>query len=175
MKMDAGLDTGPMLALHRLIISEEDDAQMLHDRLAKLGAEAIVKALDDIVAGRVRQEQQPDTGATYAHKIRKEETDLDWTKPAEELERKIRALRPVPGARSLLRGETVKIWRASCVSRKGAPGEVLEQGVNGILVACGDGALRVTELQRAGGTRLAAADFLHGFSVSNGDRFGAAR
>jgi methionyl-tRNA formyltransferase len=175
MKMDAGLDTGPMLSLHRLAIAEDDDAQTLHDRLATLGAKAIVGALADIATGRARSAPQTDAGATYARKISKEETELDWTKSGAELERTVRAMHPSPGARSLLHGEIVKIWRASCVARTGMPGEVLELGAEGILIACGEGALRVTELQRAGGTRLPAADFLRGFPVSRGERFGAAR
>ncbi len=175
MRMDAGLDTGPMLSLHRLAISEDDDAQSLHDRLATLGAGAIVGALADIGAGRARPAPQPEYGASYARKIGKEESELDWTKPGAELERAVRALRPSPGARSQLRGEIVKIWRARCVARAGTPGEVLACGAEGILIGCGDGALLATELQRAGGTRLAAADFLRGFSISCGERFGAAR
>ena len=147
----------------------------MHDRLSELGAKAIVGALEEIGAGRARFAPQPEAGATYARKIGKEEADLDWTKPGVELERRVRALRPFPGARSHLRGEMVKIWRARCIARKGTPGEVLEQSADGILIACGEGALRATELQRAGGTRLAAADFLRGFSVSCGERFGAAR
>jgi methionyl-tRNA formyltransferase len=175
MKMDAGLDTGPMLSLHRLTITADDDAQSLHDRLAALGAEAIVGALADIGAGRARLAPQPDVGATYARKISKEESELDWTKASAELERTVRALRPSPGARSQLRGDTVKIWRASRIARTGTPGEVLELGAEGILIGCGEGALQATELQRAGGMRLAAADFLRGYSVSCGERFGAAR
>ena len=175
MKMDAGLDTGPMLSLNRLAIAEEDDAQSLHDRLSVLGAEAIVAALADIAAGRARASPQPAAGATYARKIGKEEAELDWTRSNAELERTVRALRPTPGARSQLRGEIVKIWRARCVARAGTPGAVLERGAEGILIGCGEGALLVTELQRAGGTRLAAADFLRGFPVSCGEGFGTAR
>lgn len=175
MKMDAGLDTGPMLSLRRLAITGDDDAQSLHDQLAALGAEAIVGALADIAAGRARPVPQPEAGATYARKIRKEESELDWMKSSAELERTVRALRPSPGARSQLRGDIIKIWRASCIARAGTPGDVLELGAEGILVACGEGALRVTELQRAGGTHLVAADFLRGFSVSCRERFGAAR
>jgi methionyl-tRNA formyltransferase len=175
MKMDAGLDTGPMLSSHRLAITEGDDAQSLHDRLAALGAKAIVGALADVAAGRTRPMPQPEAGATYARKIGKQETVLDWTRNCVELERAVRALRPSPGARSQLRGEVIKFWQARCVARKGAPGEVLESGVEGVLVACGEGALLVTELQRAGGTRLAAADFLRGFPIALGERLGAAR
>ena len=175
MQMDAGLDTGPMLSQHRLAIMQDDDARSLHDRLAALGAEAIVSALADVAAGRASPSPQPASGATYAKKIGKEETGLDWTKSCAELERKVRALCPSPGARLQLRGEIIKVWRARCVARTGTPGAVLESGSDGILVGCGEGALLVTELQRAGGTRLAAADFLRGFALARGDQLGAAR
>jgi methionyl-tRNA formyltransferase len=175
MKMDAGLDTGPVLSLHRLAIADDDDAQTLHDRLAALGAEAIVTALAEVAAGRAKPAPQPEAGATYARKIEKEEADLDWSKPCVELERAVRALRPSPGARSLLRGDAIKIWRAHCVARQGTPGSALQAGADGVLIACGEGALQATELQRAGGTRLAAAEFLRGFPIHRGDRFGAAR
>lgn len=175
MKMDAGLDTGPMLSSHRLAIAEDDDAQSLHDRLAALGAEAIVGALAEVAAGRARPMPQSEVGATYARKIGKAETVLDWTKNCVELEQAVRALRPSPGARSQLRGEVIKFWRARCIARQGAPGEVLESGAEGVLVACGGGALLATELQRAGGTRLAAAAFQRGFPIARGERLGAAR
>ena len=175
MKMDAGLDTGPTLALHRLAIAEDDDAQSLHDRLAALGAEAVVGALAEVAKGRARPLPQPGSGATYARKIGKGEAELDWTRPCADLERTVRALRPAPGARSQLRGEIIKFWRARCVARTGTPGEVLKRDAEGILIGCGKGALLATELQRAGGTRLATADFLRGFSIVCGERFGAAR
>jgi methionyl-tRNA formyltransferase len=175
MKMDAGLDTGPVLSSYSLAIADEDDARTLHDRLAVLGAEAIVAALAAVAAGGMEPVPQIDAGATYARKIGKQETDLDWSRPSTELERAVRALRPSPGARSLLRGEAIKIWRAYCVARQGMPGSVLESGAEGVLIACGEGALQVTELQRAGGIHLAAADFLRGFPIARGDRFGAAR
>ena len=173
MQMDAGLDTGPMLSLHRLAIAQDDDAQSLHDRLAALGAEAVVGALADIAKGSARPLPQPASGATYARKISSAEADLDWTRPCAELERAVRALRPAPGARSRLRGEMIKFWHARCVAHTGTPGKVLESSAEGILMGCGEGALLATELQRAGGTRLAAADFLRGFSIARGERFGA--
>ena len=175
MHMDAGLDTGPTLSLHRLAIEDDDDAQSLHDRLAALGARAIVGALSDFAAGRARPTPQSAAGASYARKIGKEDAALDWSRPCVELERAVRALRPSPGARTTLRGEVIKIWRARCVARRSIPGEVLESGGDGILIGCGEGALLATELQRAGGTRLAAADFVRGFPISRGDRLGAAR
>jgi len=175
MKMDAGLDTGPILSVHPLAIASEDDAQSLHDRLAALGAEAIVGALAQLAAGDASFQAQPEAGASYARKITKHESALDWTKSCAELERAVRALRPAPGARAVLRGETIKMWRARCVAGKGLPGEVLQSGAEGVLVGCGEGALLATELQRAGGTRLAAADFLRGFPIARGELLGAAR
>ena len=175
MQMDAGLDTGPTLSLHRLAIEDDDDAQSLHDRLAALGAKVVVGALAEIAAGRAKPLPQPGTGATYARKIGREEAELDWTRPCVELERTVRALRPFPGTRSKLRGEVIKIWRARCIAHTGTPGDVLESGSDGILIGCGKGALLVTELQRAGGTRLAAADFLRGYSIARGEHLGAAR
>ena len=175
MKMDAGLDTGPILSRSPIPVASDDDAQTLHDKLAMLGAEAIVAALALLAAGRVNAVPQPESGANYARKIGKEEANLDWSRPCADLERTVRALRPSPGARSRLRGETIKVWRARCIAQQGDTGSVLESGDAGILVACGEGALQVTQLQRAGGTRLGAAEFLRGFPIGRGDRFGAAR
>ncbi len=175
MKMDAGLDTGPILSLHPIAIADDDDAQTLHDRLAALGAEAIVAAIAQIAGGRAKLEPQPAAGATYARKISKREAEIDWSRPCAELERAVRALRPAPGARMQLRGEAIKLWRARCVARQGTPGSVLDSGPEGVLVACGEGALQATELQRAGGNRLAAAEFLRGFPISRGEHLGTAR
>jgi methionyl-tRNA formyltransferase len=174
MQMDVGLDTGPMLSRHRLAIDAEDDAGSLHDKLAALGAEAIVGALADIEAGRARSVLQPVTGVVYAKKITPEDAEIDWREPCAQIERRLRALRPAPGARTRLRGEPLKLWRASREARSGAPGTVLESGPAGVLVACGDGALRVTELQRAGGKRLRAEEFLRGCPIAAGERLGAA-
>ena len=118
---------------------------------------------------------QPQAGVTYARKIDKRETWLDWTRPAAELERAVRAFRPAPGAATRLDGEPIKIWRARCAAHRGTPGEVLESSAEGILIGCGEGALLATELQRAGGKRLAAADLVRGFPLSRGDRLGTAR
>jgi methionyl-tRNA formyltransferase len=175
MQMDEGLDTGAMLSQHPLAIRPDDDTGSLHDRLAALGARAIVDALEEIAAGTARRVAQPAQGATYAKKIGKAEAELDWRRPARELDRWIRALRPSPGARTQVRGESIKFWRARCVARSGEPGLVLDSGTDGVLVACGDGALLVTELQRPGGTRLPAGDFLRGFPIRPGDRLGPAR
>jgi methionyl-tRNA formyltransferase len=175
MQMDAGLDTGAMLSQHPLAIAADDDARSLHDKLAAMGAQAIVAALTDLAAGRVQPRPQPADGVTYAQKISKDEAELDWSQPCVEIERRLRALRPAPGARTQLRGEAIKLWRARCAAGSGSPGSVLASGADGVLVACGEGALLVSELQRAGGTRLAAADFLRGCPIEAGERLGAAR
>jgi methionyl-tRNA formyltransferase len=172
MKMDAGLDSGPMLAQSAIPITEDDDAGTLHDRLASLGAEMIVAALAAVETGRVSCTPQPATGVTYARKIDKAESVLDWSRPASELARAVRAFRPAPGATSSLAGATVKIWHARVEQGTGKPGETLAVGPQGILVACGVGALAVTQLQRAGGKRLSAAEFLRGQAVVLGTRFG---
>ena len=179
MQMDEGLDTGPMLSRHALPIAAEDDAQTLHDKLAEMGARAIVTALADLAAGRARPVAQPQDGVTYAKKLDKAEGELDWSRPAQELERQVRAFRPAPGSRSALKGETFKVWRVRIADdhadRSGPAGVVLEADERGVLVACGQGALWLTELQRQGGKRLAAADFLRGFAVAPGERLGPAR
>jgi methionyl-tRNA formyltransferase len=175
MKMDAGLDTGPTMAQRRIAIDDDDDARTLHDKLAVLGAEMIVGALAEIEAGRAQFIPQPATGASYARKLEKSEMQLDWSRSCVELERAVRAFRPAPGAQSVLRGERVKIWHAHCADAQGEPGTVLAASANGVLIACGSGALAVTELQRAGGKRLAVTDFLHGCPIGRGERFGATR
>jgi methionyl-tRNA formyltransferase len=170
MRMDAGLDTGPVLSRHAVPIGADEDAGTLHDKLAALGGDAIVAALADVEAGRARATAQPAEGATYAAKIDKSETRLDWTQPAEVLERVVRAFRPVPGAFAMLDGQPVKVWRASPTQGSGAPGAVLESG-EVIVIACGRGALSVSELQRAGGRRLSAREFLRGHPLVPGVRF----
>src|SRR5712692_1071622 len=171
MRMSAGLDTGPVLAQYRLPIADDDDAGTLHDKLAALGAQAIVAALAELQAGRAHAVEQSEVGATYARKVDRKDTILNWSLPAAELERAVRAFRPAPGATTLLQGEPIKIWRAGIVSGHGEPGTVLAAG-DALVVACRDGALAITELQRAGGRRLAAAHFLRGHALSPGARFG---
>jgi len=175
MQMDAGLDTGPMLARHALAIADDDDAQTLHDKLAALGAHAIVRALAGIAAGSADPVAQPETDVSYARKVGSADAEIDWSRPCTTIERQIRALRPVPGARTHLHAEPIKIWRAHCVTGIGAPGTVLEAGAPGVKIACGEAALMVTELQRAGAKRLAAADFLRGFPIPAGAPLGTAR
>jgi methionyl-tRNA formyltransferase len=169
MQMDAGLDSGPVLMQKRVPIAADDDAGRLHDKLAAVGADAIVSALAEIQAGRARPTPQPSAGVTYAAKIDKREARLDWSRTATELERAVRAFRPAPGAFALLDGTAFKVWRASVVDAEGAPGTVLEAHEN-IVVACGERALAVSELQRAGGKRLTAREFLRGQPLAPGAR-----
>jgi methionyl-tRNA formyltransferase len=170
MQMDVGLDTGPVLMQKRLPVAPDDDAASLHDKLAVLGAEAIVATLRDLEAGRARAAPQPEEGVTYAAKIDKRDAHLDWSRPAAELERVVRALRPAPGAFGLLGAEPVKIWRARVADAAGTPGTVLSAG-DELVIGCSQNALAVSELQRAGGRRLSAAEFLRGRPLAPGARF----
>jgi methionyl-tRNA formyltransferase len=170
MQMDAGLDTGSVLMQRRIPIAADDDAGALHDKLAALGAEAIVAALGEIEAGRAHALPQPEAGVTYAAKIDKRETRLDWSRPARELERAIRAFRPAPGAFALLDGAPLKIWRAEVVDASGEPGTLSARNEK-LVVACGEQALAISELQRAGGRRQSAADFIRGYRLAAGARF----
>lgn len=168
MQMDEGLDTGPVYEQRSLPIQPDDDAGSLHDRLAALGGEALLEVLEELEAGGARAVAQTSTGATYAPKIDKRETRLDWRRPAVELERAIRAFRPAPGASARLGEEVLKIWRAELVDGCGDPGTLLAGPL--MCVACGQGALRIVELQRAGGRRVAAAEFLRGRPIAPGTR-----
>jgi methionyl-tRNA formyltransferase len=170
MQMDAGLDTGPVLRREPLPINADEDAGTLHDKLAAAGARVIVEALAEAATGRARAEPQPGDGVTYAPKIDKRETRLDWSKPASELERAVRAFRPVPGAYAMLEGEAIKIWRAEVLAQDVEPGSLRVEGEK-LVVGCGKGALAILELQRAGGRRLGAADFLRGRTLARGARF----
>jgi methionyl-tRNA formyltransferase len=174
MRMEAGLDTGPMLLKESLPIAATDTAGSLHDKLAVLGARLIVEALPRLERGELREDIQPAEGVTYAAKLDKAEAGLDWRLPAAQLDRAIRAFNPFPGAAARFDGQAVKIWSAEPILATGEPGSVLQAGNDGIVVACGDGALRLTELQKAGGKRLAAADFLRGFALEPGQRFALA-
>ena len=170
MRMEAGLDTGPMLLRESLAIAEGDTAATLHDKLAELGAWLIVEALPRLERGELAGEIQPSDGVSYAPKLEKAEAALDWRRPAVELDRAVRAFNPFPGAFGQVDGQVIKVWRAERVSGQGVPGIVLAAGADGIVVACGEGALCLTELQKSGGKRLAAADFLHGFPLKPGQR-----
>ena len=174
MQMDAGLDTGDMLLAQAIEIATDDTAATLHDRLAALGSELIVEALEQASQDALRPQAQPGSGATYASKIDKREAAIDWTLPASELERRLRAFDPFPGASSALNGESIKFWRAHIVEGRGIPGEILATPDAGIVVACGDGALSVVELQQPGGQRVSAAQFLAAHRLVPGTRFGTA-
>ena len=174
MRMEAGLDTGPMLLMESLPIADTDTAGSLHDKLAVLGARLIVDALPRLERGELPDRPQPGEGITYAAKLDKAEAQLDWRRPAVELGRAVRAFNPFPGATAQIDGQTIKVWRAEPAAGKGEAGTVLAAGGDGIVVAGGEGALRLTELQKAGGKRLAAADFLRGFALRAGQRFALA-
>jgi methionyl-tRNA formyltransferase len=168
MQMDAGLDTGDMLLVEGLDIAPDDTTASLHDKLAPLGGRLIVEALELAACGGLTREAQPTEGVTYAHKIDKAEAAIDWREPAAQIERRLRAFDPFPGATGALDGALVKCWRGALTAGTGAPGEVLAVDEQGITVACGDGALRLTELQRAGGKRLPASAFLQGQAIAPG-------
>ncbi len=171
MQMDEGLDTGPVLLQEAIPIAATDTTGTLHDRLAALGASLLVRSL----TYAPKPQPQAADGATYAARIVKGEAGIDWRRPATEIERQVRAFDPAPGAQTQLAGATLKIWRA-CVEHgvSAAPGTVCAADAQGVVVACGADALRVTELQRAGGKRLPAGAFLSGTKLVRGARFEAA-
>jgi methionyl-tRNA formyltransferase len=178
MQMDPGLDTGPILSQAETPISPEDTAQSLHDRLAQMGADLLIQTIPAFVSGRIVPEPQPASGSSYARKITKEDGCLDWHLPAGQLWNRIRALTPWPGAYTFLPHPTqqplLKVWKATVVDdvQGAAPGEVLDVGRTGITVACAERALLIVELQREGGRRLDAAQFLAGHRLKPGDRLG---
>ena len=160
MKMEAGLDTGPVFVSAAIPIGSEATAGELHDRLAELGGRLLVEHLPDIIDGTLEPEPQADDMVTYASKIRPADAVLDWARPATELHRMVRAYNPVPGARFEFSGETIKCWRAGLGSKEARPaGQILEAGADGVEVACGAGSLRLLELQRPGRKRVSAAEF----------------
>ncbi len=172
MKMDAGLDTGPILAMRPTPILPTDNSQTLHDRLAELGAELLLETIPWYVAGTLKPRPQPEEGSTYAAKIKKEDGQIDWTRPAIDIWNRLRAFTPWPGAQTHLnvppKPQLLKIWNAGVVQGVGAPGAVLGADKQGIVVACGQGALRILELQREGGKRLSAEQFLAGCPLKSG-------
>ncbi|MDC8784588.1 methionyl-tRNA formyltransferase [Roseateles koreensis] len=171
MQMDAGLDTGDMLLTERVDIDAADTTASLHDRLAALGGRMIVDALDLAARDGLRPVVQPAEGVSYAHKIDKAEALIDWTQDAAQIERRLRAFDPFPGGLSHLEGEAIKIWRAEAVPGSGRPGCVLSVDEQGPVVACGQQAVRLTELQRAGGKRLRVSAFLQARPIVVGAMF----
>lgn len=164
MQMDVGLDTGPMLLIEKTPITAADTYQTVHDRLSKIGAELIVKTLAELQ--QIPPQIQPEEGVTYAHKITKEESIIDWAQPAEVIERKIRAFSVWPGMWTDYKGERLRIHEAQRVDRQGKPGMILEKP---FVIACGEKALSVMTIQRAGKNKQSIEEFSHGFDVMVGD------
>ncbi|MES2999989.1 MAG: methionyl-tRNA formyltransferase [Pseudomonadota bacterium] len=176
MQMDAGLDTGDMLLEESIAIAPDDTTGSLHDKLAPLGGRLMVEALEVAACGGLKPTPQPTEGVTYAHKIEKQEAAIDWTQDSQVIARRIRAFNPFPGATGILRGETVKLWcahpmNADAADANGAPGRIEAVSHDGVDIACGSGVLRAIELQRAGGKRMAVADFRRGFALEPGMTF----
>jgi methionyl-tRNA formyltransferase len=174
MQMDAGLDTVAMLLREAIPIAADDTTATLHDKLAALGARLIVEALELAACGGLKAVGQPQEGITYAHKIEKAEAAIDWSQAAVTIARRIRAFDPFPGATGTVAGEVVKLWAADALmdtGEGGVPGLIEAVSPEGLLVRCGSGTLRVTQLQRAGGKRLPVADFLRGFELKPGMLF----
>jgi methionyl-tRNA formyltransferase len=164
MRMEEGLDTGPVLMAERTPVARKTYGE-LHDELARLGADLMARAMSAIALGQASETPQPEEGATYAKKILKDEARIDWAKPARDLDCLIRGLSPFPGAWCELKGERLKVLFADPVEGKGAPGEALDDKLT---VACGDGALRLRSLQRPGKSAMAADDLLRGYAVPKG-------
>jgi len=174
MQMDAGLDTGDMLLIEREPILPDDTTASLHDRLAALGARLVVRALADAAAGALAPARQPEQGVTYAHKIDKSEAAIDWSLPADVIERRVRAFDPFPGATFQAGGDTVKLWRARRERRDdaAAPGTVVAVDGQQLVVACGQGALALVDVQRPGGKRAPVAQWLQSHPLQRGDILG---
>jgi methionyl-tRNA formyltransferase len=160
MQMDAGLDTGDMLLVAATDIGAAETTGQLHDRLAALGARCLLQTLEGLAQGALRPVPQPAEGISYAHKIAKAEAALDWAQPADVLARRVRAFDPYPGCTAVVAGEAVKVARAQAVAGSGAPGSLLPGGESRLLIGCGSGALELLEVQRAGGRRITAREFL---------------
>jgi len=174
MQMDVGLDTGAMISEARTPIREDDTTATLHDRLAQAGARLIVEALTELErSGKLIATPQPDEGFTYAEKIAKHEAALDWRRPASVLARQVRAFDPFPGGVATLDGTSLKIWSAvpTQTQANAEPGTILDVSPEGVLVACGEGALCLTQLQKPGGKRLPVREFLAGSTLAVGQRF----
>jgi len=169
MQMDEGLDTGAMLLKRAQPIGPATTAGELHDALAALGAQLIVPALQGVADGSLVAQPQPEDGVTYAKKLTREEERIDWTKPVLAVERQVRAFTPAPGAWFEHAGERIKVLMAAPASGSGAPGTVLDASPR---IACGDGALLLLRLQRAGRGAMSAADLLRGFALPVGTQLG---
>jgi methionyl-tRNA formyltransferase len=174
MKMDTGMDTGPILTQKRILLSPADDSVTLHNRLALLGAELLLETIPDYVDGKIQPKPQSQD-VTYAPKIKKEDGQIDWNLPARTILNRLRAFMPWPGAFTILKSGPkpclLKIWRAEVVPKTGVPGEILSADSHGITIACGQDALNILELQREGGRRMSAAEFLAGHPLKAGNKF----
>ncbi|MBH5371958.1 methionyl-tRNA formyltransferase [Bradyrhizobium glycinis] len=168
MKMDVGLDTGDVAMAERIAITDNMTALDLHDRLSRLGADLMVRAMAALERGGLQLKAQSEDGVTYAAKVEKAEARIDWSKPARAVLRHIHGLSPFPGAWAELENARVKILRCELGQGSGAPGEVLDDLLT---IACGDGAIRIIELQREGKARMQAADFLRGVPLKSGSKF----
>jgi methionyl-tRNA formyltransferase len=177
MKMELTLDSGDMLSRRATTIAPEDNAQTLHDRLAEIGAQLLTPTLLDYAAGKIIPEKQNEAEVTIARKITKDDGRLDWSQPARVLWNRVRGLTPWPGAFTFQKAEPkprlLKIWQVEIAENiSGAPGEILQADKSGIVIACGKGALRILSLQREGGRRLNAAEFLAGNPLKPGETLG---
>ena len=174
MKMDTGMDTGPILTQKQTPILPEDDSATLHERLAQMGAELLLETIPGYVNRQILPKRQSED-ASYAPKIKKEDGHVDWKLPAQTIWNRVRAFTPWPGAFTFLPGQPkpqlLKIWKAEVVEKSGGPGEVLSAGPNGIVIGCGKNALKVLELQREGGRRMSATEFSAGHALKAGQKF----
>jgi methionyl-tRNA formyltransferase len=174
MQMDAGLDTGPALMQEALAIAPDETAGTLHDKLVPLGGRMIVRALRGLAAGELTATPQPDEGVTYAAKVDKSQARIDWREPAEQIERRVRAFDPVPGSSFVWRGEPLKLWRSRVVAADlaaaAAPGTPVDLGPGRLAIGCGTGVLELLEVQRAGGRRVAVAQYLQAIQGRRGAR-----
>lgn len=169
MQMEAGLDTGPVLMKAETDIAPGDNTLTLHDRLAAMGGDLIVEAVEGLASGALTPQVQPEEGVTYAHKIDKAEARIDWTDSAEAVDRKVRGLFPFPGAFTMVGDERIKLLAGTVEKGTGSPGELLDEA---LLVACGEGAYRIDRAQRAGKGAMDREELLRGFSIAKGTRFG---
>jgi methionyl-tRNA formyltransferase len=162
MRMEAGLDTGPMARKQSLAIGVHDTAAQIQDRLSELGASVLLEVLNDLPAALAQTERQPEAGTTYANKLAKEEARIEWSRPAGEIDRQVRAFNPWPIAETRLHGQQLRIWLASALpmTHRQTVGTVLAADANGIQVACGEGVLHITQLQVAGRKVMSAANFI---------------
>ncbi|ABI57967.1 methionyl-tRNA formyltransferase [Alkalilimnicola ehrlichii MLHE-1] len=175
MRMEAGLDTGPVLARARCPIGPRETGGSLHDRLAALAGTLLHDRLDDLLADRLPAQPQPEAGVCYADKLRKDEAWLDWRRDARQLDRQVRAFNPWPVAQTLCQGQVLRVWEAEPVAAPAgdaAPGTVVRADGDGIVVVAGEGALRLQTLQAAGGRPLGVREFLNGRALQAGERLG---